>query len=810
MAIKTIAIVHHVHTDFGYTDHPQRAKLDHVTYLDQAIDYVLQSSHYPEGAKFAWTQEQLYPVRQWWQQASEERKEKFFEAIATGRLEITGTPFNVTAFLDREQWETAMHWIDDALWDACNIRSAMQIDINGMHTGGMEAAYDRGVRNFWIGPNFYLGVPPMPAPSAFYWQIAEGKKIFVWLNPAYNDGYQMFNDNWRQGPVPNYADLCYRPPEAGDIWASDEESVLKAYEKCRRSIARMEGHPEDEGDANFGFTKSKLYGGYTHEVLPVSLTSQWRLDNDPPFYPIVDFVKKWNEMGLQPKLLLCTASQAMELVKEEQADTIPTYTGQWIDWWANGNASAPQEMAWSREAKRTLRAARSDVLGELTKEQKRTVRETLENLCMYDEHTFGSWQSVSNPYSFANRAQAAEKNIYVYRALDASRCLLADRARAVTDREKNKIVLINPGDAPLAVTPKLPRNCLRGDFKSVCCEQTGETWPIELTDGISNFSRPKDPSEFGVENVARTFSDCCEKETAQFGPVSLAAKQRLTFTLSQECVPQRQCDEQMPLINTDENGWPVTVRFAGQNKPVLDGAFGELVSVHADGFSPRWTLIDIFEEDDDEKREAMRRQLLHEVEASYGSTVQTKQGSNIIFTQELKHPSLRYAKRILTIDLLQKTVKLELRMDRHSDFSPEVIFLRFDAAQETDYPMISNAGVRFRPEKDQLEGSCMDFYAIDGAIHYPEGWLLHCLDSALVTFGTTSVMARKKETGGPISRVYVRLLDNTWNTNFAANPCGLMSFRFGAVAQIPEEMADTVVQAMETEPVVVVKTGYQA
>ena len=104
MAIKTIAIVHHVHTDFGYTDHPQRAKLDHVTYLDQAIDYVLQSSHYPEGAKFAWTQEQLYPVRQWWQQASEERKEKFFEAIATGRLEITGTPFNVTAFLDREQW----------------------------------------------------------------------------------------------------------------------------------------------------------------------------------------------------------------------------------------------------------------------------------------------------------------------------------------------------------------------------------------------------------------------------------------------------------------------------------------------------------------------------------------------------------------------------------------------------------------------------------------------------------------------------------------------------------------------------------
>ena len=71
MAIKTIAIVHHVHTDFGYTDHPQRTKKEHIKYIDMAADYVLKSSDYPEGAKFAWTQEQLYPVRQWWENASE-------------------------------------------------------------------------------------------------------------------------------------------------------------------------------------------------------------------------------------------------------------------------------------------------------------------------------------------------------------------------------------------------------------------------------------------------------------------------------------------------------------------------------------------------------------------------------------------------------------------------------------------------------------------------------------------------------------------------------------------------------------------
>lgn len=809
MAIKTIAIVHHVHTDFGYTDHPQQAKLEHVKYIDNAIDYVLASSHYPEGARFCWTQEQLYPLRQWWEGASEARKKKFFEAVKTGRLEITGTPFNVTAFMDRDEWDVAMHWIEDSLWDACDIRSAMQIDINGMHTGGMEAAYDRGVKNFWIGPNFYLGVPPMPAPSAFWWKIAEGKKVFVWLNPAYNDGYQMFNENWRQGPVPNYSDLRYRPPEAGDIWACDDESMQRAYEKCLKSVARMEGRPEDGGDDNFGFTKSKLYGGYDHEVLPVSLTSQWRLDNDPPFYPIVDFVKKWNERGWQPRLVLCTASQAMDMVKAEWGEDIPTYEGQWIDWWANGNASAPVEFAWCREAKRTLRAAESAVFGPLTEDQKKTVRQVRENLCMYDEHTFGSWQSVSAPYSFANRSQAAEKNIYVYRALDGAQCLLADRARAVTAQEKNKIVIFDPADAPMTVMIELPVNCLRGDYRSIICDETGERWPLMFIDGISNFSRPSSAAEFSAENVARTFSDRCEKQAVRFGPVQIPAGGVLHLTLSEEVVEQLSLQVEQPQIETDANGWPVYLQFAGQNAPVIDGIFGQIVSVQADGFSPRWNLIDMFEQDDEAERERMRHKLLHEVEASYGRTNRRQEGGLICFEQELIHDSMRYAKRILTVDLLQKRIRLELRMDRHSNFAPEVLFLRFHAVSGEEHPWLSNAGVPFRPELDQIPGSCMDFYAIDGTVRYPNGWLLHCIDNALVTFGSTSVMARKCTTQGPITDVYVRLLDNTWNTNFAANPCGLMQFRFDAAAEVLEEAAKAVVCSMETEPVIVVKTGYK-
>ena len=809
MSIKKIAIIHHVHTDFGYTDHPCRTKIEHVKYINQAVDYVLASSDYPEGARFAWTQEQLYPVRMWWETATDIQKERFFKAIATGRLEITGTPFNVTAFMDKNEWECAMNWIDKDLWDSCNIKSAMQIDVNGMHTAGMVTAYEKGIRNLFIGPNSYYGAPPMPTPTAFNWQIDKDKQLFVWLNTAYNNGTFMFNENWRQGPVPNYSDLRYRMHEKGDIWASDDESIKKAHKMCIENIKLLEGNVAKSDKNTDGFTKYRVAGGYKSEILPVSVTGQWRFDNDPPFYPIVDFVKRWNELGLQPELLLCTATKAMEMMKEEFGDSIPTYSGEWIDWWANGNASSPNEMAYNREAKRTLKIAKSELFGPMSNEDLKTAREITENICLYDEHCFSSWQSVSNPYSFANVSQTAEKNIYVYRALDGAQCLLSERARAVTDKVKNKIVVFNTANKEKAITVELPLNCMRGEYHSVRYDKTGEILPIVYTDGVANFLRPSSPEEFGPENISHTFSDKCKKQGIKFGPVKIPANSQVYFT------PLTQATENQPQtvikysFKADGNGWPQVIWFEGQSEPVISGSFGDFIAVRADGFSPRWTFRDIFDNDNPEERAELRKEHIFEVHANYGKTKVTKNFGNIRFEQPIFHNALLYGVRIINLDLMNSQVNFELRMNRKSDFSPEVLLLKFDAPQNDAYPYISNAGVKFRPEKDQLKGSCMDFYAIDGWIHYPNGWLFNSIDSALVTFGDNSVVSRKNETMGPINKIYVRLFDNLWDTNFCANANGMMVFRFNASANVPLELAESEAESMSTEPVVVVKSGYR-
>ena len=325
-----------------------------------------------------------------------------------------------------------------------------------------------------------------------------------------------------------------------------------------------------------------------------------------------------------------------------------------------------------------------------------------------------------------------------------------------------------------------------------------------------NFLRPSDPSEFGQENVSRTFSDKCEKQGVRFGPVTVPPMGRLRLIPGTEPAGAPVLKEKKFALETDADGWPVFLQFDGQKDPVIDGVFGDFLAVHADGFVPRWTFKDIFENDSEEERRMLRREHLAELPAEYEKAARTEAPGRILFRQEFAHGSLRYGVRELTIDLLNGRAELEVRFDRRSDFTPEVLFLRFDAPAPDELPTVSNAGVPFRPESDQLPGSCMDYYAIDGWIRWPNGWLLCCRDNAIAGFGSTGVVARKTRTDGPKNRAFIRLFDNLWDTNFRANASGQMEFRFSVCTGVRPDDAEKTAESMSAEPIVVVKTGYRS
>ena len=161
----------------------------------------------------------------------------------------------------------------------------MQNDVNGFPRAGAMALLDRGIRYLFSGINEDSGGPPLPRPSAFWWKMPDGRRLFVYLNYSLSRWAtgSSSRTSGGAGPVPRAGDTRYRPPRAGDFLPTDEASVRKAH---RHSVERI----------------AQLGGGR------LSLSARW-CSRSPTsggstttrrFPPLADFVAAWNRLGLKP------------------------------------------------------------------------------------------------------------------------------------------------------------------------------------------------------------------------------------------------------------------------------------------------------------------------------------------------------------------------------------------------------------------------------------------------------------------------------------------------------------------------------
>ena len=429
-AIKHIDIVHFSHTDYGYTDHPAVCREMQRRYLDIALDAILATQDKPPAERFAWTAETTVSVLDWWQTADAARRRLFVDAVRRDQLDIAALPINTQPFLDHEEWLQMTHWLPDDVWSELRPQVALQSDVNGVPRAGAMALLDRQIRFLLMSINDYCGGVPLPRPSAFWWKMPDGRRLLVYLNYSYPVGYEFFEPvEWRRGPVPRAANTLYRAPCAGEIFASDESSVRKAQQRLVQRIAQLEKE------------------GHSHSRLILSVTNQWRIDNDPPFPPLADFVVAWNRLGLQPTLRLTTVATAMNCLEQEVGDRIAEYSGEWPDWWANP-ISAPREMAASRCAKRLLAAATAPLFGPVDTNMQRFRRTLLQDLCLFDDHTWGSTDSVGLPYDLDAQGHYVAKVNLAYRPMAMAEWLLSQRLRTRLADAEEGLYVANPSRLP--------------------------------------------------------------------------------------------------------------------------------------------------------------------------------------------------------------------------------------------------------------------------------------------------------------------------------------------------------------------------
>lgn len=732
--IRHVDIVHHTHTDIGYTELPSVVRDLQKRYLDTAIDACLADT------QFRWTVESLIGLDDWWKTASPARRNQFLSLVKMGRMDVMGMPFNQTPFLNAMQWKQMMQWIPRTLWNACGIRAAMQNDVNGFPRAGAYALLDHGIKHLLMGLNADSGGPPFARPAAFWWKMPDGRRLFVWHGEHY-------------GSVMKYLE----PGRAGDILQTGEASVRAAHESFVKRMREIES------------------AGYGFERLILTHTHPSHYDNGGPVPSLAPFVAAWNRLGLQPVLRLTTATAAVLEMERLTSSAILTREGEWTDWWANGDASGPREVAASRIAKRHISAAMSPLFGPMPARAEREVEEILRDLCLFDEHTWGASESISAPYSYNTLAQYVEKSALAYKPMGRAAILLQRRLRAKIDPLSRGVYVVNPTSAPMTGWAWMP------------VREAGEQTRV-LVD-------PKNGERLAVMRDGGRF---------RFWIEGLPPHSLRMFHADTSVAPSSGTGAAVS-VQLDRNGWPVSASWNG-NKPLFEGALGEFVCVGVVPPADRRTITSLHAKFDAARRNASFRQSTAEGSAvSVGQTPYTS-----IYTQELRHPRLARARRRLELYEKEARAHVSIQVDRISSTSPEVLFVAFALPRGLPLPVVSSGGVPFTPYRDQLPGSCRDYIAIDGWAHYRGAgaeWLWTTRDAPLIAIGGTHVVERHQDTPARTNEILAMIFDNCWHTNFVADSHGTMEFHFDLVQRESIAKPVELAESLGSEPIAVVSAA---
>ena len=167
-----------------------------------------------------------------------------------------------------------LHWLPDELWNHVRPRVAIQNDVNGFPRAGAMALLDRDVPYLLMGINATNGGPPVEMPDGVLVEDARRAADVRLAGRPLRGGFLLFpsaNLATRAGsridrhPVPAARD-------AGIFSRRRRVGASRPPASARQRLAQLEAD------------------GYTYPSLIVSVTNEWRMDNDPPFPPLADFV----------------------------------------------------------------------------------------------------------------------------------------------------------------------------------------------------------------------------------------------------------------------------------------------------------------------------------------------------------------------------------------------------------------------------------------------------------------------------------------------------------------------------------------
>lgn len=740
--IKEIWCMPHSHLDIGYT-HPQPLLLElQVDYIDQAMDLCLKTQDYPEGSKFCWTIEATCVLKKWLETASAERIEVLKKLIKEKRICVAALPMHTTPNSNANEM---VHMLSDlqelrSILDA-DIKVAINHDVNGQPWTMGQVLLDSGIDFYLTGINIHFGGIPFKRPADFMWEMADGRKLHSFLG----EHYSLFSQ----------------------FMFTDEHSTARMHEGVLEYVARLEK------------------GGYNRDFAFLTATNPPLYDNNCPDLELADLVRKYNEEGHEQKIRIVTAEMLRDKLRSADMSAVPVHRGDWTDYWNFGGGSTARETRVSRLAKQTLQKAEVvECFNNVRDSRFESVKkECYKNAVIFDEHTWGASQSVTQPDSPETYSQLVHKVETAYKAADLSGYLLANQMEKLcqnphqsnglsglavvnTSAQAQRIELVYPEDytkdyrqlSALRTKTYVPYMPETENTKSAgVLEMPPMSYkmiPFEKLEAIRKESKTFAGNYHIQDNVLETpyYRVDFDRKTGRIGQIFDIRNQRNLldenrgYTLFE---PVRESIDEF------------------SNPPVRSTLFPRDVDLGNKNIS-QWN----------HDWKGVRDKGVH-----LGDFVCVEDEYKVTFVSNIQMLGMKKMKQEITFYTYSPRIHMHVSFIKDAECKPESLYfavpLNLKAGWECSY---DTAGEMVRLDSDQLGKMCRDWVTVDtGVSVYENGFCvtLACPDAPLVqvgdfNFGKESSRIERDE--NPLLLAWT--LNNYWDTNFLANQNGYMEFAY--------------------------------
>lgn len=711
-------VVPNVHLDVGYTDYQSKTAEIQSRILDEAI----QLTH--ENPDFRYSVDAFWSVQQFMAGRSDEQKQLLFQAVKDKKLFVPTVEANLLTGYPTV--ETLLRSLYPAF------------EFHQKHGGDAD----------------YVNITDVPSYSWSYASVlaAAGLKYFV--AASNNDRAPIL----LQGHLHEKSPFWWEGPDGSRIlmWYSRHYHQMWSLFRLPPSIAG--GH-----DSLPLFTQIYSRPSYKSDSIIMYGT---QAENSDLFPQQATFVDEWNKTYAYPRMKYSGFAEALAYIAGQFGDSIPVVRGDGGPYWEDGIASTARSAAVERETEqRALAAEKFSTISSLVNPRLRpdsaALKQLWSDMVLYDEHTWGDHRAESDPESHEAREQLEIKENFAYQARnrvdDLLRRSLAALADSISDPHET-LLIFNPLNWQRSRLMELDLD--KG--RELVDLTTGQPVPYEIVSSGPDYhhvrfvaqdlpsvgykayaikSAPEAP-EASPENTEGVIENQYYRVAldAATGAVKSVFDKELNQELVNSSSPYR-FNHYLYATGGDKSPNRITKATpaaplpefsihganAGRLVSVTHQPFGIVAHLESQGINTPKIDTEVILFNHGKKIEFINR--VHKTE------VYTKEGVYFAFPFAMDHPQFRYE--------------------------------------------IQNGFVD--PSRDQLPGAGKEWFSVQHWVAADEGEIsvaLIPLDASLVCLGDIFRATWPKQFGERPGTIFSYVMNNYWNTNYAAGQGGDFTFRY--------------------------------